>query len=252
MRNTWGMSLAVCLALTAGSRVRADDQADMKALLGKAIKAVGGEKKIAKNKAVTWNFKGKIFVIGNGAPYTAEWLVQAPGQAKATITVEINCASVTIVKVLNKTKGWEKVADKTIDMNKSQLAEFKDQIYFFWLTTLVPLKDKAFKLTLLDEAKVDGKPAVGVKVTHADYPEVKLYFDKKTHLLVKSQWQSRAAEQKFKEVTAEMHYSKYQEIEGAQVPTRVVLNRDGELFVEADLSDVKTVSKHEPGTFDKP
>ncbi len=99
---------------------------------------------------------------------------------------------------------------------------------------------------------MDDQPAVGIKVARKEYPEVKLYFDKKTHLLVKSVWRTKASEQQFKEVTAEMYFSKYQDIDSAKVPTRMVMKRDGKQFVDADVTDYKAVGKLDDSVFAKP
>jgi hypothetical protein len=53
-------------------------------------------------------------------------------------------------------------------------------------------------------------------------------------------------------VTAEIYYSKYEEIDGARVPTRFVMKRDGKLYVEADVSDYKAVGKLDDAVFAKP
>ncbi len=245
MRKTLGSVLAGALVLAWTAAAWSGEGEDARGVIARAIKAAGGEKNLAKHQSMTWNEKGTYYGMGKGLPFESKLAIQMPDKFRMDILG-------VFTVVYNGDKGWIVEGGETKAMSKQQHEAQQIDHRAGSIASLLPLKDKAFKLTLLDEAKVDGKPAVGVKVTRTDYPEVKLYFDKKTHLLVKTQWQSRAAEQKFKEVTAEMHYSKYQEIEGAQVPTRVVLNRDGELFVEADISDLKTVNKHEPGTFDKP
>jgi hypothetical protein len=252
MRITWGVSLLLCLTLTAGNRVRADDQAEMKTLLAKAIKAIGGAKKIAKHKAATWNFKGKVYVIGNGSPFTAEWLVQAPHQAKATVTVEVNCNSITIVRVLNKAKGWEKVGDKTVAMNKAQHAEIKDQMYFYWLSTLVPLTDKAFTLSPVGEVKVGKRDAVGMKVTRKGSRDVNLYFDKKTHLLLKLESFIKDPLSN-KEVSEHWSFDDYKDIEGAKYPMKVTIQRDGKKYIDmAETTEFKPEEKLEDSEFEKP
>jgi hypothetical protein len=55
------------------------------------------------------------------------------------------------------------------DFDKDNLANEKRSIYLQVLPmTLLPLKDKDYKLEAAGEEKVGGKPAVGVKVTGPD------------------------------------------------------------------------------------
>ena len=68
------MRRIVCLAaalvvLTAGA-ARAEEKADSKAVIEKAIKAAGGEEKLAKFKAATFKMKGKWYGMGDGIDYT--------------------------------------------------------------------------------------------------------------------------------------------------------------------------------------
>src|SRR5262249_8235779 len=89
------------------------------------------------------------------------------------------------------------------------------------------------------EAKVDKNAALGVKVTRKDYPEVTLYFDKETGLLVKSSFRTKSPEQKFKEVTQDNYYQKYRDIEGVKLPGKMAINRTATVFVEEEVSDYK-------------
>ncbi len=58
MRTLVCGTFVLSLLLTAGVRLQADDQADAKGIVDKAIKATGGEEKLAKHKAAT--SKGKV------------------------------------------------------------------------------------------------------------------------------------------------------------------------------------------------
>ncbi len=136
------------------------------------------------------------------------------------------------------------------ELGKDELANQIKDHKAGWICTLLPLKDKAFMLSVIGEAQVEKKPAVGVKVTRKDYPEVQLYFDKDSGRLVKSAYRSFAQDQ-MKEVNLEHYYKDYKEMDGAQVPARVVIKRDGELFIDATMSELKT-GKIDNKVFSKP
>ena len=57
--------------------------------------------------------------------------------------------------------------------------------------------------------------------------------------MLKNEFRTKAAEQKFQEVTQEIYFSDHREVDGAKVPHKVVLKRDGKLFVEAEISAMK-------------
>jgi hypothetical protein len=245
MRKTFGFLTAGTLLVVWSGVAWSGEDADPRAIVAQAIKAMGGEKNLAKHKAVTWSAKGTYYGMGDGLPYTGKYAVRVPNHFRMEIE------GVFII-VFAGDKGWIHAGGDTKEMTDEQFGVQKNDVRAEGITSILPLKDKAFTLTSLPEIKVDDRPALGIKVTRKEYPEVKLYFDKKTHLLVKSEWRTKAAEQKFKEVTAESYYSKYQEIDGAQVPTRMVMKRDGKLFVEADVSDYKAVGKLDDSVFAKP
>jgi hypothetical protein len=255
MRNGWGVSLAVVLALAAGNRVaRADDQADMKALVAKAIKAAGGEKNLAKYRAVTMKMKGKFYLSDNGLPYTGELAVQYPGQQKITINFESCGQTFTYVGVVNKDKGWEKTGTGEAQaMGKDKLAEAKEQMYAQRLATLLPLRDKGVKLSPVGEVQVGDRAAVGIKVESKGHRDVNLYFDKKTHLLLKTETVAKAMGSD-KEVPMETSFEDYKKTEGGVMrPTKMRVKQDGKKFVDVDeISDIQLLEKLDDSDFDKP
>lgn len=221
------------------------DDGDPQALVAKAIEAMGGEAKLEKHKAATWTEKGTYYGMGEGQPFTGKYAVQMPDKFRMDIEG-------VFVIVFAGTKGWIHEKGETKEMTKEQLEVQKSDHRAGWIASLLPLKNKAFTLTAIEPSKVDDRPAAGIKVTRKNFPEVKLYFDKKTHLLVKCEWPSKSGEQQFKDVTMAMYYSKHQEIDGAQVATRLVMKRDGKMFVEADVQDMKAVGKLDDSVFAKP
>src|SRR5262249_1121872 len=144
-----------------------DDKADLLKIIDKAIKATGGEEKITKLKATTFKGKGTFYGMGDGVEYTGEWAVQPPDKLRFQIEGGAGDMKFTFIRVVNGDKAWSKFGDQVMEVdNKDELAEIKEDMYAGWVATLVPLKDKAYTLAALGEVKVDGKPAVGVKVSH--------------------------------------------------------------------------------------
>src|SRR5205823_4959970 len=161
--------------LSLGWRFVRADQPEARAIIDRAIQATGGEAALTKNAAATWNETGTFYGMGDGLPYKGAYASQPPAKFKMAIEN-------VFTMIVNGDKGWV----NGMDMTAEQLSEMKENNYAGWVATLVPLKDKAFKLTAIGESKVGDQPAVGVKVTHDGHRDVKLYFNKDGGLLVRS------------------------------------------------------------------
>jgi hypothetical protein len=242
VRNVLRVGVAAGLVLAFSGALRAEEP---KEIIDKAIKAAGGEEKLAKFKAHTWSAKGTYYGAGDGMPYTAEYAVQFPDK----IRVEIKNV---FTLVLNGDKGWMKMGENAEEMNADQLTEQKEQQHAGYVASLLPLKDKAYTLTALGDSKVGDRPVVGVKVSSKGHRDVNLYFDKDTNLLAKGEWTVKAMEEGGKEVAQETLYSDYKDVDGAKVPMKVALNRDGKKYVESENSDVKVAEKLDDSLFGKP
>jgi hypothetical protein len=244
MRKTMGALLAGILVLGGGSLIRSGEDTDGRALVDKAIKAVGGADKLATHKSATFKGKGTYYGMGDGLPYMGKYAYTWPDKFRMDIE-----GVFTIV--LNGDKGWIKEGGETKDMTKEQLAQQIMDQKAGWVTSLLPLKAKAFDIKATGEAKVGKREALGVKVTRKGYPDVSLFFDKKTGLLLKSSFLTKSPEQKFKEVTQDNYYHKYRDEDGVKLPTKMVINRDGKVFVEEEVSDYKA-GKVDAKVFAKP
>ena len=242
MRRILSIGVAVGLALAFTSSLRADEP---KQIIDKAIKAAGGEEKLAKFKCHTWTSKGIYYGAGNEIPYTADYAVQWPDKFRADIKG-------FLIIVLNGDKGWMKMGDNAMEMNADQLAEQKEVQHAGYVTSLLPVKGAGYTLAPLAEAKVADRPAVGVKVSSKGHRDVSLYFDKETNLLVKGEWIVKAQEEGDKEMTQETLYGNYRDVEGAKLPMKVTINREGKKYVEGENSDLKAVEKPDEKMFGKP
>lgn len=242
MRKILGILLVAALLVGRGA-AQGDDAA--RELIVKAVKAAGGEAALAKHRATTYKEVGTYHGMGEGQPYTGLYISQLPEQFR----MEIEGA---FVSVFNRDKGWTKMGDAVKEMTKEELAAQRNDHRAGYVATLLPLLGKDFTLTSLAEEKIDGRAVLGVKVTAKDYPDVKLYLDKETLLLTRSVFPTKASEDKFKDATMEVNFGKYQEIDGAKVATKLVMKRDGKVYVEADVRDVKAVGKLDDALFGKP
>ena len=232
--------------------VRADDAADARAIITKALTA-RGDKPDSKNTATTWKDKGKFTGGGFELPYTADWAFQAPDKYRFALVGTFGDAKITLTVVVNGDKAWEAEGDKSREVTGQKLEYVRSEAYQLRVASLTPLvTDKGFTLATAPGKDVAGKPTVGVKVAHDKQPATTLYFDKASGLLVKRETTVKDEFQKWKEVPEEAYFSDYKEVNGRKHFTALKIVRDGKPMIEATLSDAKDAEKLDPKLFEKP
>jgi outer membrane lipoprotein-sorting protein len=241
--------LAVGL-LFAGGAAGADDQPDAKTLLDKAIKAMGGQAKLANLNTVS--AKAKITGSPGGQEITVDidGLWQGMNQYRADANVQEGGNNFRGVLVFNGDKGWIKKGDNTKDAPDGVVPFIQNIFYAGRMPQLLPaLKDKAYTLAPLGEVKVGTQAAVGLSIRHSDRKDVSLFFDKQSGLPLKSE--VRLADPKGKEITVEFHYSDYKDFDGVKLSSKVMIKVDDAEF-NMELSDIKGVEKVDASQFDRP
>jgi hypothetical protein len=250
VRKNLSFLLASAVLFLAADRARADAPAEVQALLDKAIKAHGGEEKLNKHKAFTLKMKGKSHVMGMALDTTGEMAFQRPDQFRMELEFEIMGMKFKILQVFNKGKGWLSLNGMVQELDKDLLAEMKEGVHTARVEWLTPLKDKAFKLSSLGESKVNGRAAVGVKVSHEGQRDVSLYFDKEKGLLLKTE--SRTKDEQGMEVNQENYYLDYKEGDGVPYASKFLIKRDGKDFFDAELIEYKLLESLDDNVFGKP
>jgi hypothetical protein len=251
MQRFIGAVLATVLAASLGSPARADDDKDTKAVLDKAIKALGGEENLAKAGTSTWKSKGKLIFGGNENPFTSDTTVQGIDHFRNEFEGEFGGNKVKGVVVLAGDKGWRQFGDNNMELDKGGLANEKRTVYLQVVPiTLLPLRDKAFKVAAAGAEKVGDKPAVALKVTGPDGKDFTLAFDKESGLPVKMV--AKVLDFMGNEFTQETTYGEYKEFQGVKKATKLESKRDGEKFLESQVSEFKILDKVDPKTFAEP
>jgi hypothetical protein len=225
--------------------VLAGGKPDPRDIVAKGMKAAGGEANVSMYKAIALKEEGTYYGMGQGLPYKGTYAIQYPNQFRMEIE---NVFTI----VVNGDKGWLKAEGDVKELTREQLAEQKEQMYAGWVAQLWPLKDKAFTLKGLGQVKVGKGPAETVLVSSKGHRDVFLYFDTKSGLLVKTQTQVKAQEQGGKEMKQETFYSGFQEVQGVKVPTKALIKRDGQVFVDATASDIRLMKRLDSKIFAQP
>lgn len=236
------------LLLGTTAPVHADESAS--AIADKAIQAMGGAR-LAQAHAASWKASGTATINGEEVSFQADWTIQGDSQTHIDARAEANGSTINVWIVLNGNKGWASLSGVQEEMDKERLGEEHERAYLEWLTTLVPLHDKALKLTVLPAAKVAGHAAVGLKVERKDRRPVQLYFDKdrgvllKAHMQVKDLLSGSDAEQ-------DIYFQDYQKQDGVPHAAKVVFKRDGNPYLDMKIRDFKLEKKAPEKLFEKP
>jgi hypothetical protein len=233
--------------LALATRLSAQDDKQVQAVLDKAIKAVGGEEML-RTKSFTWKVN-----TPEGANRWSRVTVQGLDLLRVESMITREGKTSKYLTVLNGDKGWQTREDKLMTFNKEDV---QSQKLFTYPPEVIPLlvKGTGFKLKIVDEQKVDGKPAVGIHVMppgakEGDYQDFTLYFDKDSGLLVK-----RAQKSSYgggKDILETM-FTGYKDFDGIKKATKTQSVLSGRIIDTAEITEFRGLAKVEPGTFDEP
>ena len=243
------LALAACGVMLGALWVHAQES-DVKEVIKKAIAAEGGEKLLRKYQAGTAKIKGTMELMGAMVKISGESTVQKPDKLKHVLTLEIMDKELQITQVYDGKKMWRSFMGQTMEVDDEEsLEEMRQALRVESAAGLVDLLDKSYTLDAIGEVKVKDKAAVGVRVNKKGQREISLFFDKKTHLLVKTEMRVREMGQ---ERTQEKFFSNYKDRNGLMYPSRLVIHKDGKLFMDLEITESQPLEKVDDATFAMP
>lgn len=244
------VTLLAALVSVAGARAQAADD-DVKAILDKAIKAVGGSEKLEKAAVLQWKTKGVFIFGGNESEFNGKSTFDGLEKLNSEFEADFGGTAVKAVTVVNGKEGWRMFGGMTMPMDDVTLANEKRLVALQVIPiTLVALKGKEFKLASAPEAKVGDKPAAGVKVTDAAGKDFTMYFDKDTGLPVRTV--AKVLGFMGEEFVQETNFIDYKEVAGIKKATKIEIRREGETFLKQEILDFKSLDKVPADTFAEP
>jgi hypothetical protein len=237
---------AALLALfaLAGTALAGNNEA--REIVERAIKAQGGEAALARAQQCTRKDVGTQALLGREVPFVTQVTRSLPDKLRLKIEVDRRFESTIVV---DGDKGWQSEGGPAVQMAPQRLKEVREELYLWWLTTLVPLTRPGFTLSTLPDTKVEGEAAAGVKVVHKGHADTKMYFLKRNGLLAKVE---RRAPEAGLTVDKEYFYSSYKEHAGVKLPTKEVVKVNGRKWTEFTISDYAFPAKLDAKAFAKP
>jgi hypothetical protein len=176
-------------ASDAGGKKNGSDE-QIKRLVKKALKAHGGEDKLKALKAFTIKYRD---AKPAGRAGTTEYFAQLPGQFRIEFGREDRAdKDIQIILGLGQIHRWKMHADGKIEEVIYGGLDFPqefwlDKLKFFGPRAVLRLTDPDHRLTLLDDAQINGRAASCIALERSATGvtvSLKMYFDKESGLLV--------------------------------------------------------------------
>jgi hypothetical protein len=241
---------AFALTLALASSATAQDTAH--AMIQRAIVAHGGQQRLSSVRADKVKIKGTLHLGLSSVPFTDELTVQAPEQFKSIVRITEGGRTRTIVHILDGLKATITVDGQPQTVVGSNIAQMRQTLQLDQAMKLVPLLiDPAFRIEHVGEFQYNGRVVVGVRVTGRGQRDLRLYFDRETALLVKSDFLLDGPAGG-KDVRQEAFYADYRDVGGYLRPGRVTVFRDGKKVMEADLVEARHFDHIDPREFQGP
>jgi hypothetical protein len=244
MRGLFPALFAVGTFVAVSTSARAQDSTQ--AILDRAIQAHGGESKLASLKA--GHVKSRSKLLSNGLELTQEVVYLLPSRFRETVTYKDNGQEHRMVSVYDGKQATLKIDGQEVPLNERLRGELIEAGYLLGVQRLLALKDKQFKLAPLGEANVEGKPAVGIRVSAEGHRDVNLFFDKATGRLAKLQRQATDPGTGL-EFTDERIVTAYEMRDGLPTVRNAVVLRNGQKFMEVTVLEAKFLDKADDSEF---
>jgi hypothetical protein len=247
MHRFWlGLAVAVAAAAPAAAQ-------DAAAVVKKAIDAHGGADALNKTRTARAKGTGTLTLLGQDHEFASASVYALPDRFKLELAADINKLKLTATQVVNgkqvKVKtvlgGTEQPTTDRVKEETAQAVLVQDA------TTLTPLVEgNKYTLTAEKDADVAGSPAAVVLVAGGGLKDLRLFFDKKTGRLVKTQRKGLASNATgLVEVNEESFLSDYKPVGGALLPMKVTVTHDGKKFMAVTVTEVTPVDKVDPDDF---
>jgi hypothetical protein len=234
-------SLVLIISLYLGIIARADEAAI--ATIKKAVEAHGGEKALLAAKAGTMKIKATMIVMGLEMEVSGDVAFSFPGKYATKVLAETQGQKVEITQIVSGDTIKMIVNGTSVPVEQRLKDEMKQQMVNQEINMIVPMLDaKKFTLKAEKDATIDSVDTAVVLVSAKGIKDLKMFFDKKTGLLVRTQ-RTGLDPTGAKEVDEVSHYSNYQKVDGVQTAMSSKVSHDGKLYLSAKMSDVKYVDK---------
>jgi hypothetical protein len=232
-------------ALVAGPAQAGEKEA--KALVERAIKAHGGEAALKRAAVCQRVDTGTRASAARDIQFTSKVTCSLPERVR--LEIEADKRLLTVI-VLDGDRGWQRTSGPAAPMSRTFHKEVREEAYVWWVATLVPLlRSRGFTLDTVAQIKVDGEPAAGVLVKRKGHADTRLYFLKRTGLLVRVE---RRATEAGVPVDKAYVYAGHRSFDGVMLHTKETILVNGKKHTQLTISDYRFPSKPDARLFGRP
>jgi len=251
--------LRTCSVLLAGlamvawlESARAQDD-ETRTLVINAMKAHGGKEALKKHLGAQAKYKGVVETMGMTIKVDGEMFHNYPDRMKNIINIEVNGQNLTIQQGYDGKGLWISVMGMLMEKKEKELIdEMKENAYCEMVSSLVDLDSKEYKLSPLGEMKIKDQDTVGVRVSKEGKRDVNLWFDKKSNMLVKSEFRGKDPFGDTGEANQEKYYAKYKAVQGVQTPQSLEVHNDGKKIVDLEILEFRYHERLDESYFTRP
>ncbi len=243
------LMLVVCLLVP----VRAADDKTVVELTDKLIKATGGEKALKETGAFTLNVKGQVDVAEQKIPVEGSWSLRGLDRFRWDAQATVGGKNQNGGILVQGDKSW------LIGDNGQANALPKEISAALLLNLRVIrmiqnprlLREKGVSLSSLGELKIDDRETVGLKVSCKGYPDVDLFYDKKTAAPMKAEFRLKDAADG-QEAAHTLRFDESKEANGITHFTKMKWLRDDKQHLEIELTAIKAEETLDDSVFALP
>jgi hypothetical protein len=158
---------------------------DPKQIVRQAIAVLGGMENVRQCRAMHNKFTGRLYIQSESLEVEGETWLQFPDRMKQTAQIEIAGQKLSIACIVRGQDAWTVEAGAQRRLEGQERADLCASFHEEYVAALWPLLvDQSLTLTTVPAKSVNGRQVLGVRVAQAKQPDVTLFFDQDSHLLV--------------------------------------------------------------------
>jgi len=248
MQKSSALVLACLVGWPILPMLRADDRADALAVIERAIDAHGGARRLERLHAYRREAHGKQSAGEKEIDFSTVLTLDLPDRFHDDITAQNAGEKLRIVQIVNGDKAWRTIEGMaTLAADESE--ELREEMYLMRIETLLPLRGDEFRLSLLPDASVDGRLAHVIQVAQKGHHLIKLYFDARAGLLIKTAHNVRRGAVP---ILKEYRLSEYKNFDGVRLPTRLAEYRNDTRVSELTVTQYRFIERPDAALFERP
>lgn len=241
---------AIVLCLLLGAGAPAADRDAALAVVNEAVTAQGGAEALEAGHVRVRQAAGVTTPKDQGPiSFTEELTLDLPGRLRHVVDVSAQGVKRQVIQVLDRDHGWRSISGNVSDLARDDLEELQEEAFVAWIATLVPLRAPEFKLSLLPQTEIDGRPAAVVRVRTRGHPDSHLFFDRRSGLLVKIERQAPFVGVRVKRTYV---YKDYRNFGSLRLPTREVQFIHADKWTELSIRSYRFPGHVDDSLFKKP